>query len=227
VPATAWRPLSPRTPRLLRQPGRCLTHSRPQAISAPADQNGMSSSAVMLAAGVGAWSSPLAVRSGPARNCTASAMLSTPARGSVARFVLTPIEAPVDRDAAAVRHVARGVLALGSPHDDVEVVGLVGPLADGGLLGRPAVRRAVHEALARHPPDLGDNRAIAPSLRASGRRRRDTRRPAPPDERFLSPRRLVGGSCGSGGDLVLVEEADDQLGDLLAVRRRGEVPGVE
>jgi hypothetical protein len=188
----------------------------------------MSSSAVMLVAGVGAWSSPLAVRSGPARNCTAPAMLSMPARGSVARFVLTPIEAPVDRDAAALRHVARGVLAAqGSPHDDVEVVGLVGPLGDRGVLGRPAVRRAVHEALARHAPDLGANRAIAPSLRASGRRRRDRRRPAPPDERFLSPRRRVGGSCGSGGDLVLVEEADDQLGDLLAVRRRGEVPGVE
>src|SRR5207247_2154484 len=42
---------------------------------------------------------------------------------------LAPLEASVDRDGASLREVAGAVLALGTPHGDVEVVGLVAPLA--------------------------------------------------------------------------------------------------
>src|SRR5919199_307210 len=42
---------------------------------------------------------------------------------------LAPLEAPVDRDGAALAQVAGAVLALGAPDGDVEVVGFVDPLA--------------------------------------------------------------------------------------------------
>src|SRR3954452_1902805 len=44
-------------------------------------------------------------------------------------LVLAPLEAPVDRDRAALRQVLGGVLALAAPDRDVEVVGLVLPVA--------------------------------------------------------------------------------------------------
>src|SRR3954453_10991787 len=49
---------------------------------------------------------------------------------------LTPLEPAVDRDRAALGQVARAVLALRAPHGDVEVVGLVDPLAGVVLAAR-------------------------------------------------------------------------------------------
>src|SRR5262249_42556559 len=51
------------------------------------------------------------------------------ALGAVLRVPLAPLEAPVDRDGAALREVLRAVLALVAPDGHVEVVRLLGPLA--------------------------------------------------------------------------------------------------
>src|SRR5262249_10801435 len=48
---------------------------------------------------------------------------------AVGRLPLAPVEAAVDRDAAALLQVLGAVLALRAPDRDVEVVGLVDPLA--------------------------------------------------------------------------------------------------
>src|ERR1700692_144535 len=47
---------------------------------------------------------------------------------------LTPLQAPVDRHGASLREVPGGVLALCAPHGDVEVGGLVLPLAGALIL---------------------------------------------------------------------------------------------
>src|SRR4051795_11227973 len=49
--------------------------------------------------------------------------------GAVRRLPLAPVEAAVDRDAAALLEVLGAVLALRAPDRHVEVVGLVDPLA--------------------------------------------------------------------------------------------------
>src|SRR5512132_4381173 len=48
---------------------------------------------------------------------------------ALAVLELAPLEAAVDRDGAPLGEVAGAVLALRAPHRDVEVVGLVDPLA--------------------------------------------------------------------------------------------------
>src|SRR5919198_3110390 len=53
---------------------------------------------------------------------------------------LAPLEAAVDRDRTALREVAGAVLALRTPHGDVEVVGLIDPIARGVVLA-PGVDR--------------------------------------------------------------------------------------
>src|SRR3954452_13882046 len=55
---------------------------------------------------------------------------------AVLSLPLAPLEAPVDRHGAALREVLGAVLALRAPYGDVEVVGLVDPLA--GRLVLPA-----------------------------------------------------------------------------------------
>src|SRR3954465_14097142 len=62
---------------------------------------------------------------------------------------LAPLEAPVDRHGAALREVAGAVLALRAPDGDVEVVGLVDPLA----------RRVVLAARVARDAQLADRRA--------------------------------------------------------------------
>src|SRR5277367_3902456 len=47
---------------------------------------------------------------------------------------LAPLEPPVDRDRAPLRQKAGGILALRTPHGDVEIVGLVLPLAGASVL---------------------------------------------------------------------------------------------
>src|SRR4051812_15546305 len=59
---------------------------------------------------------------------------------------LTPLQAPVDGDRAALGQVAGAVLALRAPHGDVEVVGLVDPLVGRVVL---AARVARHPELAQ------------------------------------------------------------------------------
>src|SRR5262249_7822017 len=54
--------------------------------------------------------------------------------GAVLRLPLAPLEAPVDRDRAALREVLGAVLALVAPDGDVEVVRLLGPFAGGAVL---------------------------------------------------------------------------------------------
>src|SRR4029453_4408189 len=54
--------------------------------------------------------------------------------GAVLRLPLTPVEAAVDGDRAALREVLCAALALVAPDGDVEVVGLVAPLARGRVL---------------------------------------------------------------------------------------------
>src|SRR3954447_19723459 len=56
------------------------------------------------------------------------------ALGAVLRLPLAPLEAAVDRDAAALGQVVGAVLALRAPHLDVEVVRLLDPLAAGLIL---------------------------------------------------------------------------------------------
>ena len=76
-----------------------------------------------------------------------------PLAGPVGGIPLAPLEAAIDRDRPALLEVGRAVLALLAPDGDVEVVGLVDPLArrvlparvarDPQLAdGRPARRRA-------------------------------------------------------------------------------------
>ena len=54
---------------------------------------------------------------------------------------LAPLEAAVDGDRAALGQVARAVLALRAPDGDVEVVGLVDPLAGRAVLAARVARR--------------------------------------------------------------------------------------
>src|SRR6185369_3937022 len=75
------------------------------------------------------------------------------ALGAVLRLPLAPLEAAVDRDAAALGQVVRAVLALRAPHLDIEVVGLLDPLTAGAVLVPPvdgdpqlADRRAARQA---------------------------------------------------------------------------------
>ena len=57
-------------------------------------------------------------------------MISTAWRlRAVLRVPLAPVEASVDADRAALREVLRATLALVTPDGDVEVVGLVAPVA--------------------------------------------------------------------------------------------------
>src|SRR5215210_148320 len=70
---------------------------------------------------------------------------------------LAPLEPPIDRDRASLREVLGAVLALSAPNGDVEVVGLVHPLA-AGLVLAPRVARDPQAAdghAARKIPELG------------------------------------------------------------------------
>src|SRR3954452_21890727 len=61
---------------------------------------------------------------------------------AVLRFPLAPLEAPVDRDGPALGEVLRAVLALPIPDGDVEVVGLLCPLAARAVLAARVHRDA-------------------------------------------------------------------------------------
>src|SRR5207248_3126188 len=56
------------------------------------------------------------------------------ALAAVLRLPLAPLQAAVDRHRAPLREVAGGVLALGAPHGDVEIVRLVLPFAGARVL---------------------------------------------------------------------------------------------
>ena len=82
---------------------------------------------------------PAPASSRPPRNCTESAMISTAWRFCPSWLSpLAPLEPAVDRDRAALGQVAGAVLALRAPDGDVEVVGLVLPLAGAALAPRVA-----------------------------------------------------------------------------------------
>src|SRR5438552_3802817 len=88
------------------------------------------------------------------------------ALGAVLRLPFAPVEAPVDRDRAALRQVLRAALGLIAEDRDAEVVRLVGPLA--ALVAAPAVdgdaqaadrgagRRLADLRVARQVPDEHD-----------------------------------------------------------------------
>src|SRR5215210_5631183 len=70
---------------------------------------------------------------------------------------LAPLEPPIDRNRAPLGEVLSAVLALSAPNGDVEVVGLVDPLACGLVLA-PRVACDPHAAdrhAARKVPELG------------------------------------------------------------------------
>ena len=79
---------------------------------------------------------------------------------AVLGVVFAPLQAAVDRDRAALGEVAGAVLALGAPDGDVEVVGLVGPLAAGVVLAARVARDA----------QRADRRCPRGVLRSSGSR---------------------------------------------------------
>ena len=81
--------------------------------------------------------------------------------GAVLGLPLAPLEPPVDRDRASLGEVARGVLALRAPHRDVEVVGLVLPLAGAPVL---AARVAGDAQLHTEVP-LGSERSSGSAVR--------------------------------------------------------------
>ena len=77
---------------------------------------------------------------------------------------LTPLQAPVDGHRTALGQVAGAVLALGAPDGDVEVVGLVDPLAGRVVLAaRVARRRAAcrQRGAARQRAQLGVGGQVA------------------------------------------------------------------
>jgi hypothetical protein len=73
---------------------------------------------------------------------------------------LAPLEAAVDRDRAALGEVAGAVLALRAPDGDVEVVGLVDPLAGRVVLAARVARDAqlADRGAARERAQLGVRR---------------------------------------------------------------------
>src|SRR5581483_1334369 len=82
---------------------------------------------------------------------------------AVLRLPLAPLEPAVDRDRASLRKVLSAVLALVTPHRDIEVVRLLGPLTGGTVLA-PRVHRkpeAAHGSSARRVPKLGVARQVA------------------------------------------------------------------
>src|SRR5262249_16835549 len=83
--------------------------------------------------------------------------------GAVLRLPLAPLEAPVDRDRAALREVLGAVLALVAPDGDVEVVRLLGPFTGGAVLaaridGQP---EAADGGPAWRVPELGVARQVS------------------------------------------------------------------
>ncbi len=75
----------------------------------------------------------------------------------VLRLPLAPIQASVDRHRASLGEVAGGVLALRTPHLDVEVVGLVHPLPAGLVLAAGVARdpQLAHGGAAGQRAQLG------------------------------------------------------------------------
>src|SRR5207245_4544917 len=79
--------------------------------------------------------------------------------GAVLRFPLAPVKASLDGDRSSLGKVLGAVLALGAEDGDVEIVGLVDPLAALGLFA-PAVDRNA-QAAHRGPAGGGAKLGIA------------------------------------------------------------------
>src|ERR1044071_1666734 len=82
---------------------------------------------------------------------------------AVLRLVLAPVQATVDGHRPSLGEVLRAALALVAPDRDVEVVGLLAPLAGGGVLAArvDGETQAAHGRPARGMAELGVARQVS------------------------------------------------------------------